>query len=329
MAKRESALPRVGLAVVFAALGEAERAAVDQAWACAAQTAQHWAPAFIKYGIQPLEASPEEVDILVYLGESSRFDRVAGELTRHVPVVLVKSTVEELMDVPPGCARRYRMSTGVDGIASGLAQSAPQAPSVEWTALPWPEELKGCLQLDAAEAGYVAKSQASFRKTVEKRGLAWLEGPPADGAPFSLFLTMHDPTAARLAEAALGLWPQCTVLTADGMVSTVAPSGKPWPERMIRVRHWSPLVGSPSNRFFAQALQGAPLPDFDSPGMAFGALVFLEYAFAQGAAPEALELAGQQPGPLGPMRLTPSGKTSPERLIIFRGQAYSILEIEV
>lgn len=322
-----SALKRVGLAVVFASLGEAEHQAVELAWQAACRTARHWQPAFIQYGIQPLTASPADVDVLVYLGESSRFDTVAGELTRSVPVVLVKSTVEELMELSSGAARRYRMSTGVDGIGGALAHVAPQAPSVEWTGLPWPEALRPLLHLDEAEARYVNKSIQAFRQTAAQRGIAWQSELLDGGQPFSVFLTMHDPAAARLAEAALELWPQCTVLTADGMVSTVAPSGQPWPERMLRVRHWSPEADSTANRIFHDALQGAALPDFDSPGMTFGTLVYLEHALAAGALPTALEEAGDQPGPLGDMRMLASGKCRPERLIVFRGGERMVVEV--
>lgn len=326
--KHDAAVPRVGLAVVFAALNEAEHAAVDLAWSAAGQLARHWQPAFIQYGIQPLKAEPEDVDLLVYLGESSRFDRVAGELASRVPVVLIKSTVEELMEYPAGSAMRYRMSTGVNGIASGLAQAAPLAPSVDWTTLPWPDPLKVHLHLDEAEERYVQKSLHAFQVAVKKRGISWVTGLPAGNIPFSVFLTMHDPAAATLAQAALQLWPQATVLAADGMVSTCAPDGTPWPERLIRVRHWSADAHSESNRVFTQCLHGSALPDFDSPGMTFGALFFLEQAFNAGADPSRLDLAGEHPGPLGPMRFNEHGKSVPERLIVFRGDQHSVLTIQ-
>jgi|GEM_PF-2540172 hypothetical protein len=324
---KSSALKRVGLAVVFASLGEPECQAVELAWQSACRKARNWQPAFIEYGVEPLKASPDDVDILVYLGESSRFDTVAGELTQRVPVVLVKSTIEELMSVPAGYARRYRMSTGVDGIGSALAQVAPLAPSVDWTSLPWPDDVRSLLHLDEAEGGYVQKSIEAFRHTAARRGIPWQSGLPADGQPFSVFLTMHDPTAAKLAETALELWPQCTVLTADGMVSTSAPSGRPWPERMLRVRHWSPAAASMANRIFREELDSADLPDFDSPGMTFGTLVFLDHALGTGAPPAALEQAGDQPGPLGAMRMLPTGKCYPERLIVFRGVERMVMEI--
>lgn len=328
MQQNSSALKRVGLAVVFASLGEPERQAVELAWQTACRKARNWQPAFIQYGIEPLKASPDDVDILVYLGESSRFDTVAGELTKRVPVVLVKSTVEELMNVPAGSARRYRMSTGVDGIGGALAHVAPAAPSVDWASLPWPDDVRPLLHLDEAEGRYVQKSIEAFRHTAARRGIPWQSGLPADGQPFSVFLTMHDPAAAKLAETALELWPQCTVLTADGMVSTSAPSGRPWPERMLRVRHWSPAAESMANRIFHEALDGADLPDFDSPGMTFGTLVFLDYALGAGALPAALEQAGDQPGPLGAMRMLSTGKCRPERLIVFRGAERMVVEID-
>lgn len=319
--------PRVGLAVVFAALGKEEEAAVRAIWEAAGRLEKSWQPAFAIYGIDPLPVDPGEVDILVYLGESSRFERVAGKLSAQVPVVFVKSTVEELMDWPAGSARRYRMSTGVDGIARALAQAAPPVPSVAWTALPWPEALHPHLHLDEAEARYVGKSLDAFRRAVEERGQAWLDHLPADGQPFSVFLTMHDPAAAHLAEAALTLWPQATVLTADGMVSVTSPSGDPWPERLVRVRHWSPQVPSQSNQILRQALDCAALPDFDSPGMTFGTLVFLDHAFQAGADPAHLDDAGVQPGPDGLMRMTASGKSDPERLILFKGDRMEVAEV--
>lgn len=246
--------PRVGLAVVFAALGKEEEASVVEMWAAAGKMKKNWRPAFCEFTIDALKASAEELDVLVYLGESSRFERVAGELSKTVPVVFVKSTVEELMDWPQGTARRYRMSTGVNGIARALAAAAPLVPSVDWTTLPWPQDLLPHVHLDEAEGRYVNKSLGAFRQAVEARGAAWLTDSPAEQQPFSVFLTMHDPAAALLAEAALELWPQCTVITADGMVSTVSPSGKPWSERLIRTRHWSPKVLSRSNQLFSQAL---------------------------------------------------------------------------
>lgn len=323
----EKQAPRVGLAVVFAAPGEEEEKSIAAAWDAAGRMEKSWQPAFSIFGIDPLPAGSEDIDILVYLGESSRFERVAGSLSQKVPVIFVKSTVEELLDRPLASARRYRMSTGVNGIARALAGAAPLAPSVKWTSLPWPDDLLPLVRLDEAEQRYVNKSLDAFRSAVKERGLAWLEGMPEDGKPFSVFLTMHDPAAAKLAEAALNLWPQCTVLTADGMVSTVSPSGTPWPERMVRVRHWSPLAASRSNDLFSLALNGGSLPDFDSPGMMFGTLVFLDHAFRAGAKADHLEDAGPQPGPDGMMKMTASGKSNPERLILFRGDKMEITEI--
>ena len=319
--------PRVGLAVVFAALGKEEEESIVAAWDAAGKMEKSWLPAFSGFGIDPLPVDPDDVDILVYLGESSRFERVAGKLSEKVPVVFVKSTVEELMEWPQTSARRYRMSTGVDGIARALAGAAPLAPSVDWTALPWPEHVLPLTKLDEDEQRYVNKSLDAFRFAIEKRSAAWLDNLPAENQPFSVFLTMHDPAAAKLAEAALDLWPQCTVLTADGMVSTVSPSGKPWPNRMVRVRHWSPQVPSHSNELFRLALNGDPLPDFDSPGMTFGTLVFLDHAFKAGADAAHLDNAGSQPGPDGLMKMTSSGKPDPERLILFRGETMEIAEI--
>ncbi len=319
--------PRVGLAVVFAALGKEEEASVVEMWAAAGKMKKNWRPAFCEFTIDALKASAEELDVLVYLGESSRFERVAGELSKTVPVVFVKSTVEELMDWPQGTARRYRMSTGVNGIARALAAAAPLVPSVDWTTLPWPQELLPHCHLDEAEGRYVNKSLGAFRQAVEARGAAWLSGLPANNEPFSVFLTMHDPAAALLAEAALELWPQCTVITADGMVSTVSPSGKPWSERLIRTRHWSPQVPSRSNELFSQALNGKALPDFDSPGMTFGTLTFLDHAFKAGADAHHLDAAAKQPGPNGDMQMTASGLSDPERLILFRGDKMEIAEI--
>ncbi len=319
--------PRVGLAVVFAALGKEEENSVVEMWAAAGKMEKSWQPAFCEFTIDPLKASAEDLDVLVYLGESSRFERVAGKLSEQVPVVFVKSTVEELMEWPQASARRYRMSTGVNGIARALAAAAPLVPSVDWTTLPWPHDLLPHIYLDEAEGRYVNKSLGAFRHAVEARGAAWLSGLPAGNAPFSVFLTMHDPAAALLAEAALSLWPQCTVITADGMVSTVSPSGKPWLERLIRVRHWSPQVPSHCNQLFRQVLNGAALPDFDSPGMTYGTLVFLDHAFKAGAGAHHLDSAGKQPGPNGNMQMTVSGMSDPERLILFRGDRMEIAEI--
>lgn len=319
--------PRVGLAVVFAALGKAEEASVVEMWAAAGKMEKSWQPAFCEFTIDPLIASVADVDVLVYLGESSRFERVAGELSQKVPVVFVKSTVEELMEWPQASARRYRMSTGVNGIARALAAAAPLAPSVDWTTLPWPKDLRHHTHLDEAEGRYVAKSLGAFRQAVEARGAVWLNSLPAGEIPFSVFLTMHDPAAALLAEAALDLWPQCTVITADGMVSTVSPSGRLWSERLIRVRHWSPQVPSRSNQIFTRALDGKPLPDFDSPGMTFGTLTFLDHAFRAGVNAHHLDAAGKQPGPNGDMQMTACGKCDPERLILFRGDKMEIAEI--
>lgn len=319
--------PKIGLAVVFAALSAEEHTAVEQIWDCACKQAKHWQPAFIRYGLEPLTDKFSNIDLLVYLGESSRFDSVAASLNQHVPVVLVKSTIEELMNTPAGSARRYRMSTVVDGIAQALAAASPPIPSVDWKTLPWPAEMASLLTLHPAEQGYVDKSILAFRKAVEERGLSWLEGLPASGQPFSVFLTMHDPTAAQLAGTALKLWPQATVIAADGMTSTHAPDGHPWPERLIRIRHWSPRSRSASNRALQSALQSGSAPDFDSPGMLFGTLNFLDHAFKQGTAPGQLENAGQQPGPLGPMRMTSEGRAHPERVVLLRGQKISISKI--
>ena len=126
---------------------------------------------------------------------------------------------------------------------------------------------------------------------------------------------MHDPLASRLASAALELWPQCTVLTADGMVSERAPDGSPWPPRLYRVRHWSPRARSQANQGFRAAL-GGPLPEYDTAGLLFGSLAWLDAAFAAGVAPDALDQAPAGPGPLGRLRLAPGGRPVPERLIV-------------
>lgn len=319
---------QVGLVVAFAALGEAEEAAVETAWRCAAEMVSAWQPAFAAYGLDPIPAHGNGADLIVYLGESSRFEAVAGAAARNVPIMLVKSTVETLLQRPAGMARRYRMSTGVDGIAEALASVAPTAPTVDWRTLPWPESVKDLLKLDPDEGRYVTNSIAGFRTAAERRGIRWMEALPADDAPFSVFLTMHDPTAALLADAALQRWPGCAILAADGMVAMQAPDGEPWPTRLMRVRHWSPAVDSASNRRYREALGGGELPDFDSPGMLFGTLNYLDGVFAAGADAGRLEEFGMHEGPLGPMRMTPSGRPEPERLIVFQGPEMSVVSID-
>jgi hypothetical protein len=96
---------------------------------------------------------------------------------------------------------------------------------------------------------------------------------------------------------------------------------------LIRVRHWSPRSHSTSNRLFRSALKGKPLADFDSSGMLFGTLHFLDRAFAAGAQPDKLQDAGRHPGPLGPFRLSSEGRSQPERLIVFHGQQMSVLTV--
>jgi hypothetical protein len=120
---------RIGVAVTFAALGDVERQAVEEALRCAVSSAGNWELVFANYGLTPIAGAMPGVDLLVYLGESSRFESVAGALAQRVPVVFIKSTVESLLDRPAGSAMRYRMSTGVLGIAQALAQAAPLAPT--------------------------------------------------------------------------------------------------------------------------------------------------------------------------------------------------------
>lgn len=318
---------RVGLVVAFGNLGEGERHAASTAWECAAQRAQHWQPAFASYGLAPVTEQARDADVLVYLGESSRFAGVAGEASRSVPVVFVKSTVEELLDRPKGHAPRYRMCTGVRGIARALASVAPPGPTVDWRTLPWPQDVARWTVLEEAEESYVRASIAAFRQAAEERGMPWTSGLPGDGRPFSVFLTMHDPGAAILAETALRLWPQCTVLAADGMVSTRAPGGEAWPSRVLRVRHWVERAESESTQAFRTQMAGRPLPDFDSAGMLFGTLCFLDRALGAGATPGSLEAAGEQPGPLGPVRMTPSGKPDPERIVVLAGDQVHVVEV--
>jgi hypothetical protein len=318
---------RIGLAVVFAALAADEREAIDRAWCAGAGVAHNWNPAFVRTGVAPItNAAP--ADLLVYLGESSRFDSVAGALAQKMPVVFVKSTVEQLLEVPPGAPRRYRMCTGVRGIARALASVAPPGPTVDWTRVPWPEGFSRLCHLDDAEQRYVDVSVAAFREAMASRSIPWRTVVPPDGSSFSVFLTMHDPAAATLAAGALGTWARCTVLAADGMVAMRAPNGDPWSDRLIRVRHWSPRIRSASNGLFRAALDGRPLPDFDSAGMLFGTMAFLDRALATGARPHRLEDAGAQWGPVGLTRLTASGCPHPERLVVFQGQDHKVIAIE-
>jgi len=319
---------QVGLVVAFAALDEVEQRAVEATWQCAVASATHWKPAIATFGLDPVSEQARNVDILVYLGESSRFDGVAGEAAQRVPVVFVKSTVEELLIRPPDAAPRYRMCTGVRGIAWALASVAPMAPTVDWKTLPWPNSVRDLTELDEAELSYVNTSVEAFREAAEKRDIPWVIGLPGGDETFSVFLTMHDPTAAVLAEKALRLWPQCTVLAADGMVSSRAPSGQRWPEQLARVRHWSSHSHSKSNDLFREAMGNQPLPDFDSAGMLFGTMNFLDSVFAAGGQPRALESAGTHPGPLGPLRMTTSGRPLPERIMIFHGEQSEVLTVE-
>jgi hypothetical protein len=314
--------------VTFAALGDVERQAVEEALRCAVSSAGNWELVFANYGLTPIAGAMPGVDLLVYLGESSRFESVAGALAQRVPVVFIKSTVESLLDRPAGSAMRYRMSTGVLGIAQALAQAAPLAPTVDWTSLPWPAELAGLVHLDPGEQGYVDISLGTFRQAAARRGITWTSGLPVNGKAFSVFLTMHDPAAARLADYALRTWAQCTVIAADGMSSTAAPDGRPWPERLVRMRHWTAFSRSASNERFRDLL-GQPLPDIDSPGMLFGTLFFLDTLLGTGADPACLEAAGRALGPLGLLRLTATGQPDPERVILLRGRKWSVSKIHL
>ena len=319
---------RIGVAVTFAALSQVEHLAVEESLRRACSLAENWELAFVNYGLKPIDSSTSTPDLLVYLGESSRFENVAGQIAQRVPVVFVKSTVEELLIRPAGGPMRYRMSTGVFGIAQALAGSAPLVPTVDWTSLPWPAALAQYLHLDPGEQSYVTISIDTFRQAAAQRGIQWQHGLPANGQPFSIFLTMHDPAAASLADYALRTWPQCTVIAADGMSSTAAPNGSPWPDRLIRVRHWTALSRSQSNLLYRSAL-GASLPDIDSPGMLFGTLHLLDTLLGAGAQPESLEKGGRKPGPLGLMRMTTSGHPDPERVIIFRGHKWNVINIRL
>jgi hypothetical protein len=307
---------RVGLAVVFAALGADERRAIVTAWRAAVSAATSWRPAFEVHGTDPLEdAAARRADLLVYLGESSRFGPVAAEFAAQRPVVLVKSTVEQLLVRPTGAPPRWRVCAGVDGIARLLAGRAPHCPTVDWTTLPWPSALGDAIRLEPTEQGYVNTSLGAFREAAGRRGIAWRAGLPAKQQPFTVFLTMHDPLAARLAAAALERWPQCTVLTADGMVSDRAPDGSPWPARLWRLRHWSPRSRSRANELFRRAIGRRALPDFDTAGLLFGTLAWMDCAFATGVPPDALDSAEAGPGPLGPLRFNADGTPHPARLI--------------
>jgi hypothetical protein len=317
---------QVGLVVAFADLGETEHEAVETTWDSAEASAEHWRPTGFAYGLEPIGDEMVESDILVYLGESSRFLNVVRPALKSTPTLLVKSTVDELLARAPEDAPRYRMCTSVKGIASTLASLAPRVPSVAWDALPWPDSVRHYLDLDSGERSFVETSVAAFREAAERRGIPWRTSKPEEGDRFSIFLTMHDPAAARLADTALTRWPECTVLAADGMVSTTRPNGEPWPERVARVRHWSPNIASVSNRAFSEAL-GGDLPDFDSAGMLFGALFFLDRCLAAGAAPAGLERAGERPGPLGLMELTASGRPEPERIVVFRGETARVVVV--
>jgi hypothetical protein len=317
--------PRVGLVVAFATLGDEERKSVEVAWDAASAAAKHWTPAFVAYGLDPVTELAGRADILVYLGESSRFAGVAAEASRTVPVLLVKSTVAALLNHEPGAAPRYRMCTSVRGVSGALASVAPLAPTVDWETLPWPRDLAKP-HMDAAERSYVNLSVGAFREAAEARGIRWRSGLPMDSELFSVFLTMHEPASAILAQTALKTWPQCTVLTADGMVSPRAPDGSKWSARLLRVRHWSRQSRSESNRRFREALGEAP-PDFDSAGMVFGAMCYLDGAFSEGVSPDQLHLAGWHPGPLGPMRMTPSGRPQPERVVFLRGAQMQVVRI--
>ncbi len=308
---------RVGLAVVFASLGDVERRAIHEAWRAARSLATSWRPAFARYTVEPLDPrAADRADLLVYLGESSRFGAVAGRFAERRPIVLVKSTMEELMGRTQGAPPRYRMCAGVDGIARLLAESAPSCPTVNWTSLPWPPEIAATARLDPAEGRYVEASLGAFREAARGRKIRWREGLPPGRQPFSVFLTMHDPLASRLAAAALESWPQCTVLTADGMVSERAPDGAPWPARLYRVRHWSPRARSLANRMFRSVVRGGELPAFDTAGLLFGTLAWLDAAFATGAAPDALDRVRSGPGPLGRLRFAADGRPVPERLLV-------------
>jgi len=316
---------RVGLVVAFAALGEAERQSVVTAWDCAAKLAGYWTPEFLALGLDPISARAADVDVLVYLGESSRFDGVVGEASRELPIVLVKSTVDELLKHAAGTPPRYRMCAGISGISRALASTAPDAPTLDWKAIPWPSSVASLTLLEKAEQSYVNISVESFREAAEDRGRPWQTSLPDHGGAFSVFLTMHDPAAAILAHTALTLWPQCTVLAADGMVSERAPDGQNWPARLVRVRHWSPQIKSASNLNFRKAMGRTPLSDFDSAGMVFGTMHFLDRAFSGGADPSGLHLAGRHTGPLGLMQFTASGRPYPETLVILRGGQLKIV----
>jgi hypothetical protein len=319
--------PRIGLAIVFAALAADEREAIERAWRAAAGVAGHWTPAFVRTGVVPITNAPP-ADLLVYLGESSRFDSVAGALAEKIPALFVKSTVEQLLEAPAGAPRRYRMCTGVRGIARALASVAPPCPTLDWTRLPWPETVSHLCHLDEAEQRYVNVSVAAFREAMASRGVPWQTVVPPGGSPFSVFMTIHDPAAAALTATALERWAGCTVLAADGMVAIQAPDGEPWSDRLTRVRHWSPRIRSRSNALFRAALDGGPLPDFDSAGMLFGTLAFLDRALGAGARPHRLEDAGVQWGPLGLTRLTESGRPYPERLVVFQGRNHKVVTID-
>lgn len=319
---------RVGLAVVFAALGDEEGAAIRQAWNAAAAEATAWRPAFSAFGVRRLSpAAPP--DLLVYLGESSRFEGTAGRLARRGPVLLIKSTLPHLLRRPAATApRRYRMCTDVAGIATALALAAPRVPTVDWTTLPWPGALGAVTELEEAEARYAAASIGAFRRAAWQRGIAWRRGLPPARRRFSVFLTMHDPLAARLASAALRAWPQCTVIAADGMVAARQPDGRAWPERLIRVRHWSARLRTRAASTSSRAGQIAGIPDFDSAGMLIGALRAVDAAVARGFAASELHRAGSLPGPLGPFQFTRAGRPRPERVVIVRGAVPRVVEIQ-
>ena len=265
------------------------------------------------------------VDLVVYLGESSRFETTLGENRSRVPVVFVKSTMDHLMKREASDAPRYRMCMGVADIVTALARIAPLKACVDPADLDWGPAAGHITGMDAAERFFVSESIAAFRETYESLGGRWAREVPENGE-FLVFLPMHDPAASALAEIAIEKWPGCTVLAGDGMTQMTMAEGEPWPANVMRVRHWSAGFDSPCNRRLMELAEAegiAQCIDFDSCGMLFGAVMAAEQAYVQNGR----DLARTPfDGPLGEACFGSGGEIEPGRLVAMKGEELSVVE---
>lgn len=313
-------MKHICIVIGFLDMAAEERTAIDIAIKAALNHLVHSCISHVHIGVSPLKID-KKTDVIIYLGESSRYHTIIQAYEHVIPSVLVKSTMNHLLSESASKTPKYRMCATLTELIRGLVKNNEMSQYVDFRIMDWGEMTDDISAMDNAEKTFVDNSLDTLQAIILENSLTWLTQVPNND--FCLFLPMHEPLVSRMAAYAIGKWPRAHVFSGDGMTSTHRPNGESWGPRLKFIRHWSSQLNTPDVKKIEPFCQ-SPIPDSDSLGLLFNTILSIDSL----ACYDLKKLNGHWfQGPFVQSRFNDNGEITPKKAVVIHQENARLVSI--